>query len=102
MGWSKWLFLGVWGDRFGVRIPEARSKLKFFKNLATVTGSVFGLLGRLGWAALASRLGPVNVLKWAEFINRSDLKNYVYPASATVMSSKSDILFNGPGLSGML
>ena len=77
MGWSKWLFLGLWGDRSEVRISEAKSKLKFFKNFAIVTGLVFGLLDRLDWAALASRFGPINGLKWAGFINGSGLKNYV-------------------------
>ena len=92
MGWSKWLLLEVWGDRFGVRI-SARSKLKLFKNFATVTGPIFGLLGRLGWAALAGQFGPVNRLKWAGFVNGSGLKKYAQSVAAIVTGlSRTDIL----------
>ena len=102
MGWSKWLFLGVWSERSEVRISKARSKQKKFKNFDTVIGPVFGLLGRLGWAALAGRFGLVNGLKWAGFINGSGLKNSVQPAFATITSFGLDGLFNGPGLPGLL
>ena len=83
MGWSKWLLLEVWGDRSGVQI-SARSNLKFFKNFATVTGPIFGLLGRLKWASLAGRFGLINGLKRAGFVNGSGLKKYAQPVAATV------------------
>ena len=101
MGWSKWLLLEVWGDRFGVQI-STRSKLKFFKNFAIVTGPIFGLLGRLGWAALAGRFEPFNGLKWAGFVNGSGLKNYAQPVAATVTDFGSDEYFNGSGLPELL